>query len=224
MNLNLSKKKKSILIIISVVLVIILVAVIIVKNTRVSKEKTLVTSKDTYEIKGGETLKFKGTSIISDEQRILVDHSQGELKDIKVTDGQVIKAGDVLFSYYNTAVEEQIEKYNRQITANNDKISKTSNDKEKNNTSISQLETDLNDVINQLNQIQADISQFSHLEEKTNEEKNNEEIYSELIKMKDSLEGKQIEISQQIELLKNQVSGLNTQISTYEEDNKNIVD
>ncbi len=218
MSLNLSKKKKGILIAVGVSLFIILVAVIIVIKVRGPKEKPMINNEESYEIQGAETLKFNGISTISDEQRVLADKSQGELKDIKVEDGQEVKAGDVLFSYRNTTVEEQIAQYDRQIAANNNKASKANNNKAKINASISQLQGELNTIGGELNKVQSNISQLSVAEEKDVQGQQ-----GELIKMKDTLESKQIEISQQIEMLKGQVGGVDTEIDSYEEGNKSIV-
>jgi len=218
MNLNLSKKKKGILIAVGISLFIILVAVIIIIKLRVPKEEPMINNEESYEIQGAETLKFNGVSAISDEQRILVDKSQGELKDIKVEDGQEVVAGDVLFSYHSTTVEDQIAQYDRQIAAANDKTSRVNRDKNKISTSISQLEADLNTTNNEINKVQSDIANLSKLGENANKEK-----YNELMKMKDGLESKQIGIPQQIEALKGQSSGLDTEIATYEESNKSAV-
>lgn len=215
---NLSKKKKYILIVIAVVLFIILSAVIIAIKLKGPKEETTITHEDSYEIKGEETLKFNGISIISDEQIIIVDKSQGELKDIKVKDGQEVKKGDVLFSYLNTAVEDQIAQYDREINSNNGKVSRVKKEKDKVNTSINKLQGDLNAISGELNKVQSEISKLS-----TSEEKEAQSQYNELLKTKDVLEGKQLEVSQQIEMLRSQVNGIETEVASYEEGNKSIV-
>lgn len=215
--LNLSKKKINILIITAIALVIILGAVIIIANFNGYKEKTEVTHEDSYEIQGVEGLKFNGVSVISDEQRIVVDRSLGEVKDIKINDGQEVKTGDILFSYNNTAIEDQIAQSDRQIASNNDKITKAKNDKTKINSNISELESELNNIISELSTVQAKAA-----ESVATEDENSQNESSELLKKQTALEGKQIEISQKIEALKGQISGADSEITTYEDTNKGI--
>lgn len=218
MNLNVSKNKKVVIAGGVLTLFIMLIAVAIVIKFRVPKGVSAVTNEDHYEIKGEEALKFNGISVISDEQIIIIDKSQGELNDIKVKDGQEVKVGDVLFSYHNTTVEDQITQHDRQIATNNDKTSNAKKNKDNINKTIDELKVELATVDDQLKKVQSDISKVSQAEEKDNEGQ-----YNELTKIKDVITSKHIEISQQIEILKNQSSGIDKEISSYEEGNKSIV-
>jgi len=218
MNLNLSRKKKCIIIGGVLVSFAILVAIAIIIKINIPKAEAAVANIHTYEVKGKETLKFNGISVISDEQIVIVDKSQGELKDVKVKDGQEIKKGDLLFSYHNTTIEEQIAEFDRQITANDNKTSKAKENKVKINTNINKLKSELATNGEQLNKVHSNLSTVSTLKEK-----NNEAQYNELMKTKEVLEGKKIELSQQIELLKTQSDGIDTEIASYEEGNKSIV-
>ena len=218
MNLNFSKNKKGIIVGGVVALFIILVVVAIVIKVRAPKAEVAIANEDNYEIKGEETLKFNAISIISNEQRVIIDKSQGELEDIKVKDGQEVKVGDVLFSYHNTAVEDKITQYDRQIATNNDKAYSAKKNKDEINTNISELKAELTTMGEQLNKVQSDISKFT-----PEEEKENEEQYNELTRIKDVLTSKRIEISQKIEILNGQASRIDMEIASYEEGSKSIV-
>ncbi|MBU5228156.1 hypothetical protein KQI36_16105 [Clostridium senegalense] len=209
------KNKK--IIIAGVITVIVLLIGIGVVKLRPAKEKTVVKPEDSYEIQGVERLKFNAVSVISDEQRVIVDKSLGEVKDIKINDGEEVKSGDILFSYHNTAIEDQIAQIDRQIASNNDKITKVKNDKTKTNSNISQLESELDNIVNELSAIQATVAESSAATDENGQNKS-----SELLKKQTALEGKQIEISQKIDILKSQVSGADSEISSYEDTNKEI--
>jgi len=212
-----SSKKKKILIVVGLVAFALLVAGIVIVKLRPAKEKIVVTHEDSYEIQGVERLKFNGVSVISDEQRIIADKSLGEIKDIKINDGQEVKSGDILFSYHNTAIEDQIAQSDRQIASNNDKITKVKNDKAKTNSNISQLESELNNIINELSTVQATAAKSPVAVDENSSNKS-----SELIKKQTALEAKQVEIDQKIDILKGQISGADSEITTYEDTNKGL--
>lgn len=119
-----SKKKQMIIagIVVAVVLVIIIGLTAIDKLKKI-ETKNLVT--ETFEITEESGIKVKGSSVISKEQRVMADKSKGDIKDVKVKDKQEVKAGDVLFSYYNTTLEEQIEQLNGQIAVASEKITRS---------------------------------------------------------------------------------------------------
>ncbi|MEG1256078.1 efflux RND transporter periplasmic adaptor subunit [Clostridium sp.] len=215
--IKMSSKKKKILIVVGLVAFALLVAGIVIVKLRPAKEKNIVTHEDSYEIQGVERLKFNGVSVISDEQRIIADKSLGEIKDIKINDGQEVKSGDILFSYHNTAIEDQIAQSDRQIASNNDKITKVKNDKAKTNSNISQLESELNNIINELSTVQATAAKSPVAVDENSSNKS-----SELIKKQTVLEAKQVEIAQKIDILKGQISGADSEITTYEDTNKGL--
>ena len=117
-------KKKQIIIGISIFIIALIVTVsgaLYVKN-----KSTLDSNKenkvDYFEIEDTSGLKFKGSSIISNEQKIILDNSNGELNEVFVEDGQIVEKDKVLFNYYNEVIQEQIDELNRQISSLSSKI------------------------------------------------------------------------------------------------------
>lgn len=119
-------KKKQIVIGISIFMVAligIIISALYVKNkSAVNSNKE--SKVDYFEIKETGGLKFKGSSIISKEQKIMLDKSNGELNEVFVKDGQYVEKDVELFSYYNEAIQEQVDELNRQINSLNSKIQK----------------------------------------------------------------------------------------------------
>ena len=119
-------KKKQIVIGVSIFIVALIG--IIISALYVKNKSTVNSNKeskiDYFEIKETGGLKFKGSSIISKEQKIMLDKSNGELKEVFVKDGQYVEKDVELFSYYNEAIQEQVDELNRQINSLNSKIQK----------------------------------------------------------------------------------------------------
>ncbi|WP_411168295.1 efflux RND transporter periplasmic adaptor subunit [Clostridium sp. MB05] len=90
-------------------------------KTGTDKEKKQVNYFEVEDVGG---LKFKGSSIISKEQKIILDKTNGELNEVFVKDGQYVEKDTVLFNYYNEMVQDQVDELNRQINSLNSKIEK----------------------------------------------------------------------------------------------------
>ena len=94
----------------------------------VKNKAKLVTNKENiveyFTIEDTSGLKFKGSSIISDEQRIMLDPSKGEVNEVFVEDGKIVEKDTVLFNYYNESIQEQVYELDRQINSLSSKIEK----------------------------------------------------------------------------------------------------
>ena len=185
-------KKKQIIIGISIFIIALIVTVsgaLYVKNN-----STLDSNKenkvDYFEIEDTSGLKFKGSSIISNEQKIILDNSNGELNEVFVEDGQIVEKDKVLFNYYNEVIQEQIDELNRQISSLSSKI-----DREKERISklesLKKEEQASSEIINQgeqnLNQgvnIQGEQVENASMLEELNANLN------DVISKRDSLKGK----------------------------------
>ncbi len=218
LNLKFSKKKKGILIAVAIALFVILVTVIVLVKMNGTKDKTVIANADSYEIQGEERLKFNGVSVISDEQRIMADKTLGEIKDVKVKDGQEVQAGDILFSYHNTTLEEQAAQFDRQISGNNEKATRVKNDKSKCNGSINELQVQLNKIVSELDTVKSALAQVNASGDQGEQAK-----YGELTQKQAALESSKMEVSQKIEVLKGQISGLDTEVAAFDDTNKGIV-
>lgn len=119
-------KKKKIIIVSSIFIVALGLTIsgaLYVKN----KAKVVINKENTVEyftIEDTSGLKFKGSSIISNEQRIMLDPSKGEVNEVFVKDGQIVEKDTVLFNYYNEVIQEQVDELDRQINSLNSKIEK----------------------------------------------------------------------------------------------------
>ncbi|MGF0109198.1 MULTISPECIES: efflux RND transporter periplasmic adaptor subunit [unclassified Clostridium] len=119
-------KKKKIIIVSSIFIVALGLTIsgaLYVKN----KAKVVTNKENTVEyftIEDTSGLKFKGSSIISNEQRIMLDSSKGEVNEVFVKDGQIVEKDTVLFNYYNEVIQEQVDELERQINSLNSKIEK----------------------------------------------------------------------------------------------------
>lgn len=94
----------------------------------VKNKAKLVTNKENtveyFTIEDTSGLKFKGSSIISDEQRIMLDASKGEVNEVFVEDGEIVEKDTILFNYYNEVIQEQVDELDRQINSLSSKIEK----------------------------------------------------------------------------------------------------
>ncbi len=120
-------KKKQLIIgisIFTVALILTIAGAMYVKN----KSKAVTTNKEKaveyFTIEDTSGLKFKGSSIISNEQKIILDPSKGEVNEVFVEDGQIVEKDTVLFNYYNETIQEQVEELDRQINSLSSKIEK----------------------------------------------------------------------------------------------------
>ena len=119
-----NKRKLIIGIIVFIVALILTISgALYVKN----KAKVATNKENTVEyftIEDTSGLKFKGSSIISDEQRIMLDASKGEVNEVFVEDGQIVEKDTILFNYYNESIQEQVDELDRQINSLSSKIEK----------------------------------------------------------------------------------------------------
>lgn len=118
-------KRKKLLIIASIFIVCLIVVLGLGLKNKVSPNVAKDDDKNKFfqvEEAGGS--KFKGISTISKEQKVMIDKSQGEVRDLSVKDKQYVEKGTVLFTYYNTEADEQVSELNRQINSINSKVEK----------------------------------------------------------------------------------------------------
>ncbi|VYT88293.1 HlyD family efflux transporter periplasmic adaptor subunit [Clostridium tertium] len=117
------KNKKLIIggVIFAIAIVLTVAAGLYVKNQSKAKVST-VTEDKYFTVEENSGLKFKGTSIISKEQKIMLDVTSGKLNEVFVEDGQAVEKDTILFNYYNETMQEQVDDLNRQISSLNSKI------------------------------------------------------------------------------------------------------
>lgn len=117
--------KKKHIIFISIILVIILSgtsAYIFKRN------KALATNKDVkialYTIPVKEKIFVNGIIVPEKTENIYKDETKGSIDKVSITDGQVVKKGDALFTYQNDQITDQIDQAKQQITNSNNQKKK----------------------------------------------------------------------------------------------------
>lgn len=99
-----------------------------------------------FEITGNEGLSFKGVSVISKEQKIMADRTLGDIEGLNVSDKQEISEGDVLFTYSNQAILEEVKGVDRQIASANEKINRSNSKKAEISNEIAKYENELKGI------------------------------------------------------------------------------
>lgn len=137
------KKKYITIAIIATVIVGSTIGFCLLKNSMNNSD----TKAEYYKIESVEKVYINGVLNPRDSESIYIDSTKGELSEVHVTDGQVVNAGDSLFTYKNTAVEAQISEIDDQITSNE-------NSKESLNKKRTNAKNNLGEKENQVNKLQ----------------------------------------------------------------------
>ena len=157
------------------------------------KDKT-VNKAEYYKIASVEKVFINGVLIPRESESIYIDSTKGEISEVHVSNGQVVNAGDNLFTYNNPTTEAQIEEISEQITANeNSKVSI--------NNKLTSAKNNLAEKENQLKKLKNQLEEFN---------------------FEDQLQADNI--SMNIQQTNAEVSAYKEQVSAYEEqiDNVNI--
>ena len=179
---------------------ITIIATIIIASTigfcflkKSTKDKT-VNKAEYYKIASVEKVFINGVLIPRESESIYIDSTKGEIREVHVSNGQVVNAGDNLFTYNNPTTEAQIEEISEQITANeNSKVSI--------NNKLTSAKNNLAEKENQLKKLKNQLEEFN---------------------FEDQLQADNI--SMNIQQTNAEVSAYKEQVSAYEEqiDNVNI--
>lgn len=121
-------KKKKLIIFIAIFIIALIVVVAVSVSSKISTNTVLEENEiaEYFEVTETSGLKFKGSSVISDEQKIFLDQTKGTVNEVFVKDGQSVEKDTVLFNYYNEAIQDQVDDLNRQIESLNTKINSES--------------------------------------------------------------------------------------------------
>ena len=109
--------KKKHIIFISIIVVIILsgiIAYVIKNNKSLATNKTGVISL--YKIPDKEKVFINGVVIPEKTESIYLDQTKGNVNKVSVINGQEVKKGEVLFTYKNDMITDQIKEIEQQIT------------------------------------------------------------------------------------------------------------
>lgn len=203
-------KKKNI-IIMTIIFVVLLIAVILLALfQKKSKESDINKEVQYYEVVESSGMIFKGMSVISDDQRIFLD-STLNLENLHVEDKQEVKKGDLIITYLNNTIQEQIDNLELQYNSANDKVNRSDENKGKINSDIlkkEQLIDEKNKKINSLNDVE-------NINEKASLQQEVAGLEQELQLLKSNLQNEEAtsinlndtlnELNGQIEALKNKL-------------------
>lgn len=204
-------KKKNI-IIMGITFIVLLIAVIIIALMQ-KRNQTLYVNKSSsyYEVIENSGTMFKGISVVSDEQTIFLDNAL-TLEQLHIEDKQEVKKGDVVLTYTNEAVQEQIDSLQLQYNLTNDKLNRSIGNKGEIQSDITQKEQSINKKIDLFNSL----DDIENIDEKTSLNQQITVEEQELQVLKSNLQGEESaittlndslkELSEQIEVLKNKLT------------------
>ena len=145
-------KKKNI-IIMTVIFIILLIGVILLALFQKKVKQSDINKKaEYYEVVESSGTMFKGMSIISDEQRVFLENAL-TLEEIKIEDKQEVKKGDLIITYLNNTIQEQIDNLQLQYNSCNDKVTRSSGNKNKINSDVLNKEQIIDDKKKKINSI-----------------------------------------------------------------------
>lgn len=143
------KKKK--IVMMGITFTILLVAVVALALVQ-RKNKTLATQKivSHYEVVENTGAVFKGTSIISDEQSIFVDNTL-KVETLHIADKQEVKKDDLIITYFNEAIQDQIDSLELQYDSTNNKFNREYGNKSQTSEDITKKEKSIDEKNNKIN-------------------------------------------------------------------------
>ena len=169
----------------------------------------------TYTLEQRDPLMLKGTAEVTEAVSVFIDPSKGEVKEINVTTGQAVKAGDVLFTYRNEMVDDSIEDTKRQLdkaetalaTAKAD-LATGKEDRDEDKSALEEAESSLEKSRSRLRQAQKDLAEAQAKKDLEDMEKYDDKLYKENLKVS--------ELTQDVSRLKAKVDSWPAQISGLE--------
>ncbi|WP_143318273.1 efflux RND transporter periplasmic adaptor subunit [Clostridium sp. HBUAS56017] len=151
------KKKYLYIILFIIVIILTITSLYFIKLSKHSKSN--MNKMDTYTIPTTEKVYIDGIITPELSKDYYIDSSKGTLNEIFVTDGQIVKKGDVLYKYKNEQISDQIEQLQnklKEIESGNEQYTENNinsiNNKTENNSNLleNNLITNSNKNINQM--------------------------------------------------------------------------
>lgn len=203
-------KKKNI-IIMSVTFVVLLIGVIILaliqkNNKAVAVNKTL----DSYEVTESIGEMYKGMSVISDKQSIFVENML-TIEQVHIEDKSEVKKGDILLTYFNDSIQEQIDSLEMQYNSTNIKLERENGNKAQATSEIAQKE----DIINKKTEELNSLNNIEEIDKKTALQQEIAEEQQELQLLKSTLQGEEstvTSLNDSLYDLSNQIEALKTKL------------
>lgn len=203
-------KKKNI-IIMSVTFVVLLIGVIILaliqkNNKAVAVNKTL----DSYEVTESIGEMYKGMSVISDKQSIFAENML-TIEQVHIEDKSEVKKGDIILTYFNDSIQEQIDSLEMQYNSTNIKLERENGNKAQATSEIAQKE----DIINKKTEELNSLNNIEEIDKKTALQQEIAEEQQELQLLKSTLQGEEstvTSLNDSLYDLSNQIEALKTKL------------
>ncbi|WP_426350399.1 hypothetical protein ACPWSR_03925 [Alloiococcus sp. CFN-8] len=136
-------KRKNIVIMASIFIVLFVGVIIFAINQKNSRKAALSEGDNYYEVVESSGLSFKGMSVIKEEQKIFIDSILGSVEKVNITDKAEVKKGDLILTYFNDSVQEQIDNLKLQYASTKDKVNRANGDMEKTKLAINKKENSI---------------------------------------------------------------------------------
>lgn len=140
----------------------------------------------TYTLSEREPLMLKGTAEVTESTSVFIDPSKGEVKDLLVTSGQRVKAGDPLFSYDNEMAQNSLEDAQRAVDKAEDALktakadlAEAKDDQAADKSSLIKAEANLDKAKSRLRNAQKDLEEAQADRDKDRIEDLNDTIYEQ---------------------------------------------
>lgn len=203
-------KKKNI-IIMSVTFVVLLIGVIVLaliqkNNKAVAVNKTL----DSYEVTESIGEMYKGMSVISDKQSIFAENML-TIEQVHIEDKSEVKKGDIILTYFNDSIQEQIDSLEMQYNSTNIKLERENGNKAQATSEIAQKE----DIINKKTEELNSLNNIEEIDKKTALQQEIAEEQQELQLLKSTLQGEEstvTSLNDSLYDLSNQIEALKTKL------------
>lgn len=110
-----SKKQRIIMILSFFAVLLVVLGLAVVQLTKKQDTKSADPVYDQYEVTASDPLMFDGVVQPQDLQEIYYDGTLGKITSIAITDQQEVKKGDVLLTYENSTVQDQVTEQERSL-------------------------------------------------------------------------------------------------------------
>lgn len=110
-----SKKQRIIMILSFFAILLVVLGLAVVQLTKKQDTKSADPVYDQYEVTASDPLMFDGVVQPQDLQEIYYDGTLGKITSIAITDQQEVKKGNVLLTYENSTVQDQVTEQERSL-------------------------------------------------------------------------------------------------------------
>ncbi len=137
------KKKYLKYVVIGAIILVSTVAIYLVKVASDNIQENSSSIETTIVDDSSQKIYINGMIQPIENKNIYLDASKGKVDTVSVTDGQVVNAGDILFTYKNDTITSQIEEFNGQISTYETQKERLENKKKDLNNKLTEKKNNL---------------------------------------------------------------------------------